>query len=426
MPCPRRRVVASLFFAVGSAAILFLTNSSSAAEEWARFRGPNGTGTSEAKDIPATWSDADYRWKAKLPGIGHSSPVIWGDKLFVTSADPSNGTRFVICLDAKDGSQKWTRDFPAGKGHIHDQNSFASSTPAADANQVYIAWATPEQVVLLALDHNGKDKWRLDLGSFTSEHGFGTSPVVVDDLVIMTDDQEGESYLVGVDCKSGKVRWKEKRRNAPGKQNTSYATPCIREIDGKTKELIVHSWGQGITAIDPKTGKTNWEMPDAFARRPVGSPILVGDLIMGNCGEGSGNNYVIAIKPGAKSVKPEVAFKVEKAISPYVPSLVSKDNLVFLWTDKGIVSCIDSADKGKVVWTKRIGGNYSGSPIRIGDRLYAISQDGDVVVLAAGNEFKQLGKIPLGEQSRATPAVAGGTMYLRTESQIFAVGGKKG
>ena len=390
------------------------------AQEWTRFRGPNGSGQSEASTIPATWSDNEYLWKSTLPGIGHSSPVLWGDKIFLTSADPQDGTRYVLCLAATDGRLIWKQGFPSQSHRIHLQNSLASSTPTVDQDHVYCAWATPEELTLVALNHDGTEAWRANLGPFVSQHGFGTSPILVNELVILTDDQDAESFLIALDRSSGLTRWKVKRK-VHDQQNTSYAAPCIYKPKNGPAELIVCSWAHGISSIDPLKGTTNWEA-EVFERRPVGSPILVDGLILGNCGEGSGNNNVVAVRPGNASGRPaELVYKLDKTTAPYVPSLVARGSLVFLWGDKGVVSCIDAAS-GKVHWRQRVGGNYSSSPVRVADRVYCVSTEGEVVTLAAAEQYELLGRSTLGEASRATPAIAGGRMYLRTESHLFAVG----
>jgi len=153
----------------------------------------------------------------------------------------------------------------------------------------------------------------------------------------------------------------------------------------------------------------------------VSSPIVAGGLILASCGSGAGTNHVVAIKPYADGNRPAVAYQLEGTTAPYVPSLIAKDELVFLWGDRGIVTCIDAAS-GTIHWRERVGGNYFGSPVRVGDRVYCISAEGDVVALAARDRFKLLGRSPLGETSRATPAVASGRMFLRTESHLVAVG----
>ncbi len=396
--------------------------STSGAQEWIRFRGPNGTGQSDATGIPASWGDNDYLWKSTLPGIGHSSPVLWGNQIFLLSANPQDGTRHVLCVSAADGKLSWKQDFPSKTHRIHQQNSLASSTPTVDADHVYCAWATPEEFTLVALKHDGSTAWRANLGPFVSEHGFGASPILYGDMVIITNDQDADSFLIAVDRRTGLTRWKVDRK-VHEKQSTSYAAPCVFQPKKGPAELIVCSWAHGITSIDPLSGKTNWEA-EVLERRPVGSPIVVGGLVLANCGEGSGNNNVVAIEPGnADGREARLVYKIDKTSAPYVPSLIAKDSLVFLWGDRGVVTCIDAAT-GKIHWRERVGGNYSSSPVRVGDRIYCVSVEGEVVCLAAMDKYELLGRSSLGEASRATPAVAGNRMFLRTESHLFAIGAK--
>ncbi len=393
------------------------------AQEWTRFRGPNGQGQSDASGIPTQWTAKDYNWRIELPGVGHSSPIVWGNKVFVTSADPDSATMHVLCVSTADGKKLWQRDFPSSSYHIHDFNSFASSTPALDEKRIYVAWATPEHYTLAALTHEGKDVWQMDLGPYESQHGFGTSPIVVDGEVIITNDQDGpNSFLLAVDAQTGKQRWRLTRKHAEGKQNASYSTPCILNTP-QGKELIVCSWAHGISSHNLKTGAENWES-GIFKLRPVGSPALVDGLILASDGEGSGKNTMYALKPGdSQGHAPELAYKIDRSSAPYVPSMCAAGDLAFLWSDKGIVTCID-AKTGKIHWRERVGGNFFGSPVRVQDRIYCISADGDVVVLAASDQYKLIATNPLGETSRATPAVSDGKMYLRTQSHLISIGGK--
>jgi outer membrane protein assembly factor BamB len=349
--------------------------------------------------------------------------VVWGEKLFVGSADPSNGTRMLFAVRTTDGEILWKKDYPATIHAKHQHNSFSSCTPACDADHVYFAWATPEEYHLIALDHQGQEVWRVDLGKFIARHGFGASPIVYEDMVIITNDQEGESSLVAVDRKNGDMRWRIPRRSlAP--QSASYSTPMIYTRPGGEDELIVNSWAHGITSHNPRTGEINWEAP-VFKLRTVGSPILAGGLIWGSCGEGAGNNSVVAITPGDKNGgKPEVKFSVgPKSMWPYVPTMIAAGDLVFLWGDTGIVTCVDARTRQQL-WQQRIGGTHFASPIRIGDRIFGISAQGEVIVLAVAPEFKELARISLGDESNATPAVADGTLFLRTQTKLMSVGGK--
>lgn len=388
---------------------------SASAQEWTRFRGPNGSGVSPATTIPVQWTDKDYRWKAKLPGVGHSCPVLWGDRVFVTSADNETGKRFVLCYNTKDGSRRWQREFDGARHGKHADNSFASATPAVDAERLYMSWATPKEYVVAALDHDGKDVWRVDLGPYKSGHGFGSSPIVHDDLLIIPNDQDGTSTLVALDRATGKERWK-----TPRKSKASYATPCVYQPKDKATELIFTSWEHGISSIDPKTGKENWEL-DVFSKghveTPIASPIVAGDLVLGACGWLGVKKEIVAVRPGAK--QPEV-YRIDRA-APLCLTPLAKDDLLFVWSDEGIVSCASLAT-GEVHWRERVPGTYYGSPVWVNKHLYCMSRDGDVLVLAADKKFAQAARNRLEEGSHSTPAVAGGRMFLRTFSHLICVG----
>ena len=390
------------------------------AHEWTRFRGPNGSGVSEAR-LPAKWTENEITFSAPLPGIGHSSPVIRGGKLFVQSANAETAQQHVVCLDSRTGEKLWQRDFNIASYHIHVRNSFASVTPTVDEHHVYVAWSTPDQTTAMALDHDGNEVWTRELGSFASQHGFGTSPIIYKDLMIVCHQQKKPkrngprtetSSIVALDRMTGDIRWRTKRWS----ESVSYSVPCILKSANKPDELICCSTSDGIFSLDPLTGKENWKH-EVFTMRTVSSPQLSNGLIFGSTGSGAGGNYVVAINGGRNS---EIAYRVEQP-APYVPTPVFKEDLGFLWADKGIVTCVDAAT-GKKHWQKRIGGNFSGSPVIAGDKVYCISEAGEVCVIAASKDYQLLGKTELGENSRSTPAIANGRIYFRTESKLICVG----
>ncbi|MBS0208909.1 MAG: PQQ-binding-like beta-propeller repeat protein [Planctomycetes bacterium] len=407
------------------AALLASYPPASAAEpEWTRFRGPNGTGLSEAKDIPTTWTDADYNWTTTLPGVGHSSPVIWRQRVFLINSVEETAERIVICVDTESGKILWERRFPSSVHKKHLLNSFASATPAVDQDHLYCSWSSPEEYTILALDHAGRDVWRVNLGPVISQHSTAVSPVVFDGMVILGNDQDGigkdspvagVSFLVALDCKDGHERWRTKRENAV----VSYSTPCVRRLPGGKVEMIFNSQAHGITAIDPYTGAVRWELP-VLDKRSVSSPVMAAGLIFGSTGSGGGGNYVAAVRPGNP---PELAYKITK-MAPYVPTLLAKDGLLFMWGDQGVVSCADAAT-GDIIWRERCNGKYSGSPICVRDHLYCLADDGTVVVIKASRDFEQVARITLGEEARSTPSVADGRIYFRTVSHLYSLGGKK-
>ncbi len=393
-------------------------------QEWTRFRGPNGQGISNATTIPDKWTEADYNWKTELPGIGHSSPVIWGDKVFLLSANPDRATRFVLCINASDGAILWNVSYPTSTYHLHAQNSYASSTPAVDADHVYVAWATPDKLELKALDHAGKEAWTLDLGRWVSQHGFAQSPMLYGNLVILHNSQQtgrlrpgqakGDSSMIAFDRMTGKEVW---RTRLIGMWN-DYAVPCIRKTNDGRDELICTSQLNGVFGLDPTTGEFIWEVKKVFSRRVCCSPVLAGDLVIGGSGRASSGEHIVAVRPG---LEPELLYQ-DKRFAPYVCTMLAHGNLLFAVSDRGICSCRD-VETGELYWRERIGGNYSGSPVIVRDKIYCIDQDGLVVVLQADKEFKEISRNPLGEPSRATPAVSGGRMYLRTYSHLISIGG---
>jgi len=394
--------------------------SSAAAQEWTRFRGPDGCGISEAATIPVTWTSENYNWRVSLPGIGHSSPVIWGERIFVTSAIEKDATLILQCLNTADGSPIWRRGFQSTPHAKNDFNSYAAASPALDESRVYITWATPEKYTVLALEQSdGREVWRRDLGPFIAQHGYGASPIVFEDLLIVTNDQDETSFATALDCATGQTRWKVDRRIV----KAAYSTPMIFRPEGRPPELILTGWAHGVASLDPRTGKTNWEL-DVLNHRVVCSPMTAAGLIFTSCGSGGGGKQMVAVRPAdpTQGVEAGVAYEITNSL-PYVPTSVARGNLLFLWSDSGVVACLD-APTGEVHWRERVGGNYFGSPVRVGDRIYCMSRHGKMVVVAADDEFKLLGRIDLQEPTQATAAISGGVMYLRTRSHLMAIGGQ--
>ena len=297
--------------------LLLLCSQVTFSQEWTRFRGPNGSGQSEAATIPATWTEDEVLWKTALPGQGNASPVVWGDRVFLISANPDDGTRYVLCLSATDGELLWKRDYPSHKHHIHQLNTLASSTPTVDAQRVYCAWSTPEEFTLLALTHDGEPVWKANLGAFASQHGFGTSPILYEDTLIIANDQDADSFVIAVEAASGKTRWKVPRRHLP-EQNTCYATPCVYRPEGRPEELILCSRAHGVTSIDPHNGETNWEAA-VLERRAVSSPIVVDGLVLATCGAGGGQNTLVALRPTPTGTNRPSRIKWIAAVPPTFP-----------------------------------------------------------------------------------------------------------
>lgn len=390
------------------------------AQEWTRFRGPNGSGLSNANTIPAKWTELDFNWKETLPGTGHSSPVIWGDRIFLTSSLDNPSRILVLCLREDNGTLIWQREFAFETFNKHKFNSFTSATPTVDEHHLYVPWSTPDRYTLRAFDHDGNTVWDRDLGAFESSHGSGTSPIVVDDKVILGNEQLGQSFLIAFSRNTGEIIWKSKRRS----DKTAYSTPCVYTPENGSPQLVFNSQAHGISSVDPDTGRALWEYASAFDKRSVSSPVVASGLIIGSCGSGGGGNYVVAVRPGdpLNNQQPQLAYKIRRS-APYVPCTVALDNLLFLWSDAGIVSCVEALT-GEVKWSERAGGSYFGSPICVDKRLFSISAAGEVVVIEASERFTLLARNQLDEPSHATPAVSNGRMYVRTLSHLYSIGGR--
>ncbi len=389
------------------------------AQEWSRFRGPNGTGHGHATAIPTQWSEADYNWRIRLPGGGHASPILWGNRIFLTGADETRF--FVFAVDGQDGEVLWRREYPHGEYNLHRFSSFASATCAADEARVYFTRQDGGRLFLCALTHEGRPVWELPLGQFESEHGSGHSPMVYGDLLILAFDQDLPGRLLAVDRATGRERWSVARQ--AGKAD--YSVPSVYEQPGQRPVLLFNSLEDGIAGVDPDTGRIRWRTDDRVLRmRSISSPIEAAGLIFASCGSGGGGHYLIAVRPPPNgSGRAEVAYDIRQS-APYVPTPVAHEGRVFLWSDGGIVTCIDPAN-GKVHWQERVGGNFFSSPVCIDGRLYGTSDTGEVVVLAAAGEFRLLARNRLGELSRATPAVANGNIYFRTWEHLISLGGSE-
>jgi outer membrane protein assembly factor BamB len=407
--------------------VLFLAMSPLAwAQEWTRFRGPNGTGVSEAKTVPVSWTDQDYNWKVKLPSGGHSSPVLWGDLIFLSGADEATAERSIFAINAKDGKPVWTRSYASSVHKKHKLNSFASPTATCNAELVFYSWSSPDEFTLLAVTHDGQEKWKRNLGKFVSQHSAGVSPILYEDLLIIVNSQDkeggGESSIMAVNSQTGETVWQLPREST----FVPYSTPCVRRNSAGKDELICNESYRGMIAIDPKTGSVNWEIPSLLDKRSCSSPVITaGGLITISCGSGGGGNYLVAVHPkdAADPKAGAIEFKMEKT-APYVPTPVAYGDYLFMMADNGIAVCYN-VKTGKAEWKERVGGTYFGSLICVNGKLYCTSADGNVVVLAASDKFELLATNSLGETCHSTPAVANGKMYIRTVNHLISIGGEK-
>ncbi len=414
-----RRVIVTL---LASAAL----GSIACAQEWTRFRGPNGTGISAAKTVPVAWTEKDFAWRVPIRGESHSQPVIWGDKIFLLTAIGEGKERALLCLRKSDGGELWSKGYALPTHRPGNKNAgYANSTAVVDRERVIASFVSDEQFWVRAFDHAGKELWSRDLGEFKSQHGHGASPMIYENTVIVTNDQDATSFVTALDLKTGAVVWKTPRSTGRNPNiATAYCTPITHARPDGSVELLFTSQSHGISSLDPRTGAPNWESP-VYDKRMVASPIVAGDLAIGSCGSGAGSaNYLAAIKLGGKGdvSKTHVAYTLKKA-TPYVPTPLYQNGRLYLISDAGFASAIEAAT-GREIWSERLRAEFFGSPVLIDGKIYAPTTKGEMVVLATGDQFKELARNPLGEGTHSSPSVDGGRIYVKTFTHLVCVGGK--
>ena len=399
-----------------------------AEDRWVRFRGPNGSGMSDSMELPTQIEESNIKWKFDLNGSGSSSPVVINGKVFVTSFQSSSNHPSAIhlhCIDLEDGKQIRETKFQLDPIRVHKRNSPASSTPTVSEHGVYLAICDREGARLLALDFDGKLRWKRDLGTFPSQHGFGASPIVEGDNVILFLSQQGErmrrgqqpgsSRMIAFAQSTGETVWETKLKTT----RACYAVPAVIESENGNRQIVSCNTGNGFFGIDAVSGKLNWSV-SPFKMRTVASLLWTGNRMIGSCGSGGGGNYLVALEPNqGKDTEPfKVAYRIDKA--NYVPSPIEVDDKLFLFTDKGVGRCFNVAN-GELIWEKRIASGFSGSPIAANHHVYVMDESGNLLVVQANGQPNVVSKFSLGDSSRSTPAAVSDRLLVRTEGSLFCI-----
>ena len=400
------------------------------AADWPRFRGPNGEGISEDKNVPVEWSATkNVLWVTDIPGKGNSSPIISGDKLFLQTAGKDGSGRALLCLAADSGKELWKYQADGANAHYRRDNSLASSTPATDGERVYALFWDGEGQVLIACDMEGKELWTRKLGGFKSQHGAGHSPVVYDGKVFLNNDQIGKAVVMAFDAKSGKPLWQAERKA----YRTCYNSPFMRPTADGKKELIIASTA-GMAGYDPDSGEANWKWDWNWPAgkgelRMVGAPALHDGVLFGYTGSGGGDRGVIALRAGKDlpEGKDRLVWQSDdrRGGYPYVPCMLSFGDYLYSIQDgrRPKLACIVPAT-GKAVWEEELTTTFYSSPVIIDGKVYATDYAGTTFVYAAKPTFELLAKNSLEEEVQASPAVADGRLYLRTASKLYCIGKK--
>lgn len=392
-----------------------LATAAARAENWPSFRGPRGDGTSTEKGLPVRWSATEnIAWRVEIPGRGHASPVIWGDRIYLVSALEEKQERILLCLDRKTGKALWQRTvLTAPLEHIHSLNSYASSTPLVDGERVYVSFLDREQMFIAAYSLDGEKQWEARPGAFKSVHGYCSSPILYKNTIIVNGDHDGDGYLVALDRKSGATVWKTPRPN----NTRSYCVPLIREIGGKPHMMLTGS--KCTASYNPEDGSLQWIM-DGPTEQFVAAPVYNGKLLFITAGYPE--KHILAIKPEGtgKIGEDHIVWRTRRGAS-YVPSPLLAGPYLLQVSDGGFLSCYKAED-GEQLWTERLGGGHSASPILAEDHAYFMSDRGVVTVVKPGPAFEKLAENELGEDSFASPVASQGQLFIRGVKHLFAIG----
>jgi len=400
-------------------------------ENWARFRGPNGQGISKATGLPVRWNAKEnIAWKTYIPGEGWSSPVVWDNHIFLTTATNDGENCHVIAVDRKSGKILWNKMVFTQKPqqHRHDMNSYATPTPVTDGNSVFAVFSGGS---IVAMDFDGNIRWINSDLNFYSQHGMGTSPILYNDLLLLAVDQSNredpkglgwqqpwdKGYLLALDKNTGKERWRGKR----GMSRLAHATPAVMQVNGK--DQIISPAGDVIQGFDPADGRLIWTITNK-GEPCVPSP-AIGDGVVYSTP--SATDPILAVRADGQGdcTATHVVWE-QKRNSPMIASFLYVKPCIYTCSDGGNFSCLD-ANTGEILWQMRLrSGNLNPSPLYADGKIYVLSEQGTTTVLKPSDDPKKPAEIiatnELGEHCRASIAVAGKQLIFRTDNQLWCIG----
>jgi outer membrane protein assembly factor BamB len=398
------------------------------AENWPGFRGPGRQGISNEKDLPTQWSaTSNIVWNTAIAGIGWSSPIVFDDRVFVTTATDEGASFHLLCLDRKTGAVLWDRQVLRQKpGHKQVLNSYASSTPVTDGKNVYIV-AFDGSIAAVSME--GETVWMYRDFEYFSEHGLGVSPILYKELVIIAFDPSSsgadpklgwqkpwdKAVILALDKNTGKVRWEGKR----GLSQIAHVSPQILSENGK--DQLISSAGNAIQGFDPDTGERIWTV--SSPGEGVVPSVVVGEGLIFTT-SGFGDSAIRVVRAGGKGdvTATYIAWESPDDV-PKIPSMLYVKPYLYLVTEAGVAKCFKAAT-GEVIWRERLDDRYSASPVWADGKIYFLSDKGTTTVIQEGAEFKVLEKNEFNETCKASPAVSQGNIFIRSEKHLFCIGGK--
>jgi len=396
------------------------------AENWPCFRGPTRQGISNEKDVPLEWNQtSNILWKRPIPGEGWSSPIVFDERVFVTTATDGGATFRLLCLDRLTGTVLWNKQVLRQKpGHKQNFNSYASCTPVTDGRRVYVL---AFDGTLAAVSMEGSLIWSHREFEYYSEHGLGVSPILYRDLLIVPFDGSSsgpdrklgwqtpwdQAVILALDKNTGEVRWRGRR----GSSRIAHITPQVLSENGR--DQLVSSAGDVVQGFDLKTGERIWTV--SSPGEGVVPSVVIGDGLIFTT-SGFGQSTIRAVRTSGKGdvTETHIAWESRDDVSK-IPSMLYVRPFLFLITETGVAKCL-RAKTGEVLWRERLEGRYSASPVWADGRIYFLSEKGKTTVVRAGGEFKVLAENELNEKCCASPAVSQKHIFIRSENNLYCVG----
>ncbi len=388
-----------------------------AAEDWPWWRGAHWDNIAAGGQTPPLhWSPTEnVVWKADVPGRGHGSPCIWGNFVFLPTANDEAEIQYLLCYDRRNGRKRWqTEVHRHGFVRINPKNSHASASPACDSSLVFMPFVIQDAIWLSAVDFNGKIIWQKRLGDFQSMHGFAASPVVYRSLVIVAADTLQNSFVAAVHRRTGELVWKTDR---PSYRLGTYASPALGRVADRD-QLLLHG-PMKVFAYDPLSGKELWTC-DGPSESASSTMSFSGNLVYSSVGFPQRNMLCIRADGHGDVTGTHIVWSKKNKMA-YVPSLLVDKGLLYMVEDSGYLACFE-AGTGAVVWNAKLEGQFSSSPILAGGHIYVVNEDGVTFVLKPGRKFEVVAKNALGDGGYATPVICTSRIYLRTLHGLYCLG----
>ena len=390
-----------------------------AGADWPQFRGPTGQGHAQASDLPLRWSDTEHiTWKVAIPGLGWSSPVVQGNQVWLTTAEDEGRSLRAVCVDAATGKIVHNIEVfrPAAALDINPKNSYASPTPVLDAGRVYVHFGSAGTACLDAT--TGRVLWADASHHVDHKEGPGSSPIIWQDKLIVNFDGRDHRWVVAFNKHTGQIDWKADRSrpaDSNPEKNKSYCTPLVVEHAGKA--VCINPGAMRISAYNPANGEELWWCDtDGFSTVP--RPVVAHNLVYVCTGYARAELLAIPLDAHG-DMTARVAWRFNRQV-PLNPSPLVVGDALYMVSDRGILTCLD-ARTGEERWSQRLGGNYSASLLYADGRIYLCSEQGEVIAIAPGDEYRELARVQFAGRILASPAVVGQTVFLRTDSELYRI-----